>query len=468
MRISFHGAAQTVTGSQHLIEVNDQQILLDCGLYQGKRAEARQRNQEFPFDPRSIDVLILSHAHIDHAGNIPNLVKQGFQGEIVCTYPTRDLCADMLRDSGHIQEKDAEFFNTKVRKRNQDRIEPLYTEEDAVASLNLFFPMPYHRPREVLPGVSLRFLEAGHMLGSAIVSLQIDDRESKREVQLVFSGDIGRSNLPIIRDPETVQHADVLILESTYGNRLHPSEEQLEDKLAQIIQRTAQRRGVLIIPAFAVGRTQQLVYALQRLVAANRIAPLPVFVDSPLATDVTTVFRNHPEVFDAETRAYMRDFRDDDPFGFSQLRYTRNVEESKELNDREGPFIVISASGMAEAGRILHHLRNRLDDPANTILITGWQAPHTLGRRLLDGADRVRIFGQEHRVRAEVVKLNGLSGHADSNELVNWVSAMHKKPQHTYLVHGEMDPAQHLAERLRNELELMSVNVPALHDTARL
>jgi metallo-beta-lactamase family protein len=306
------------------------------------------------------------------------------------------------------------------------------------------------------------------MLGSAIVCLQIDDHESKRELNLVFSGDIGRKALPIIRDPRTVDHADILILESTYGDRLHPTGEEVEKRLADIVQRTVQRGGALIIPAFAVGRTQQLVYSFQKLVAEEKIPRLPIYVDSPLATDVTSVFRNHPEVYDEEIRAYIQHYNDKDPFGFAGLTYTRSAEESKTLNDLDIPFVVISASGMMEAGRILHHLRNRIGDPRNTLLITGWQAPDTLGRRLLDGVKEVSIFGEKHHVRAEVTKLNALSGHADSNELVDWVEAINKKPQRTYLVHGELAPATALAKRLKGEVGLHEVQVPALHEHVKV
>jgi metallo-beta-lactamase family protein len=463
MQIHFHGAARTVTGSQHLLRINGKNILLDCGLYQGKRAESNRRNRNFPFAPPYVDTLILSHAHIDHSGNIPQLVKAGFAGKIICTSPTHDLCISMLQDSGHIQEKDADFFNRKIRKQGEPEIEPLYTQDDAIAALQYFSPIPYEQPHQVTQDVELRFWDAGHMLGSAIVELRLNDHEAKREIRLIFSGDLGRASLPIIRDPSTVEGADVLIMESTYGDETHPPTEDLENELAAIVNRTSKRGGAVIIPAFAVGRTQQLVYSFQKLVAEERIPPIPIFVDSPLATDVTSVFRNHTEVFDAEIRQYMAEYHDDDPFGFSTLHYTRDVEESKELNTRIAPFIVISASGMAETGRILHHLRNRISDHRNTILFVSWQAPDTLGRRILDGNRTVRIFGEENTVHAEVMNLSGLSGHADSDELVAWVAAMRQKPQQTYLVHGELEPATALEYRLRNELKLPQVVIPEMH-----
>lgn len=463
MLIHFHGAAQTVTGSQHLLTINGKGILLDCGLYQGKREESNRRNRSFPFDAAELDVLILSHAHIDHSGNIPNLVKAGFRGDIICTPPTRDLCVSMLQDSAHIQEKDADFFNRKIKKKGEAEVVPLYTIDDAVRSLEYFSPMGYERRRQIMPGVHLTFLEAGHMLGSAIVVLEINDHAAKRDLRLVFSGDLGRHALPILRDPRTVEEADVLIMESTYGDRQHPPEADLEAEMVEIVNKAQQLGGAIIIPAFAVGRTQQLVYLFQTLISQKRIPEVPIFVDSPLATDVTAVFRNHPEVFDAEIRAYMNNYNDPDPFGFSSLHYTRSKEDSQKLNDREGTFVVISASGMCEAGRILHHLRNRIEDPKNTIVFSGWQAPETLGRRILDGNQTVRIFGEEYTVRAKVVTLNGLSGHADTNELTDWARAFRHKPRQTYLVHGEPEPAQFLAGRLRNEVGFKEVAVPALH-----
>ncbi len=460
MKITFHGAARTVTGSQHLIEVNEHRLLLDCGLYQGPRRAAFERNRDLPFEAESIDAVVLSHAHIDHSGNLPGLVKNGFQGDVVCTFATRDLCSTMLLDSGHIQERDAEFVNKKRARKDQPPIQPLYTVEDAVRSLDYFSAVGYRRSREVVPGVHLTLLDAGHMLGSTIVVLDIEDRDSGRDVRLVFSGDLGREGIPIIRDPETVDHADLLILESTYGNRLHEPYFDSEHKLEQIVNDTHQRGGALIIPAFAVGRTQQLVYTLHRLMVARDIPQLPVFVDSPLAINVTSVFRLHPECYDAEMRDFL--LAEGDPFGFDTLRYTRSVEQSKELNFMREPFIVISASGMAEHGRILHHLRNRIEDPANTVLIVGWQAPHTLGRRMVEREPVVRIFGEEHPLRARVEVINGFSGHADRNELLAWASAITKQPRQTFLVHGEEEASFALADTLRDKAGFEGVEVPEL------
>ena len=460
MKITFWGAARTVTGSQHLIEINGHRLLLDCGLYQGRRKESYERNRNLPFDCAAVDAMILSHAHIDHSGNIPNLVKSGFRGDIVCTFATRDLCSTMLLDSAHIQERDAEFVNKKRARKNEPPIQPIYTTEDAVNSLDYFNAIGYHRQREVLPGVYVTLLDAGHMLGSTIVVLDIEDRDAGRDVRLVFSGDLGRKGIPIIRDPEFVDHADVLIMESTYGNRLHEPYFDSEKKLERIVNETYKRGGALIIPAFAVGRTQQLVYTLHRQMVARDIPRLPIFVDSPLAINATSVFRLHPEAYDAEIREFM--LAEGDPFGFDQVRYTRSVEQSKELNFIREPFIVISASGMAENGRILHHLRNRIADPATTILIVGWQAPNTLGRRIVERQPVVRIFGEEHQLRARVEVLNGFSGHADRNELLAWAGAIAKRPRQTFLVHGEEESALALAEGLKAEVDYEQVDVPEI------
>ncbi len=464
MQISFHGAARTVTGSQHLVEVNGYRLLLDCGMYQGKRSEANERNRRLPFDPKTLDAMVLSHAHIDHAGNIPTLVKRGYQGPIYATHATRDLAAAMLPDSGHIQEKDAEYVNKKHKHRGEAPVEPLYTQQDAFNSLHNFVGISYQQSREILEGVHLTLVDAGHMLGSAIVMLDIEDKDAGRDIRLVFSGDIGRKGSPILLDPTPIDYADVLIMESTYGGRTHEPVANLEVEFAELINTVYQKQGVLIIPAFAVGRTQQIVYLIQKLHSAGKIPVLPVYVDSPLAIDATSVFRLHPEAYDSDVRDYMLTYGDDDIFGFEKLAYTRRVEDSKALNEKSGPFVVISASGMCEAGRILHHLRNRIEDPNNTILIVGWQAPDTLGRRLVDHVSPVRIFGEEYNVGAQVVKMNGLSGHADGNELIDWVKAMKKPPRRTYLVHGEVEQASVLSHRLSDELNLEMVSIPDLHE----
>lgn len=460
MQITFYGAAQTVTGSQHMIEVNGLRLLLDCGLYQGKRAEANERNRHLPFDASKVDVMVLSHAHTDHAGNIPNLVKSGFKGDIICTHATRDLCAVMLMDSGHIQERDVEFVNKKNKKRGQPLVDPIYTQADAAASLDSFTSQAYNRPHLIAPGITLTFIDAGHMLGSASVILDIEDKADGKDVRLVFSGDIGRKGIPIIRDPHFPDSADILIMESTYGDRTHEPYPDAEKELERIVNHTYRRGGKIIVPAFAVGRTQQLVFSLNQLAQKGDIPRLPIYVDSPLAVNTTDVFRSHPECFDAETQQFiMQGGGKRDPFGFQDLFYTRSVEESKQLNFLRESAIIISASGMAETGRILHHLKNNIEDPRTTVLIVGWQAPETLGRRLVDGEKIVNIFGEKYHNNATVEVLNGFSGHADRNELLDWVEPMKRKPRRTFLVHGELAAANALAAGLRQRYGLQ-VDIP--------
>lgn len=461
MQIGFHGAAQTVTGSQHLITVKGQRILLDCGLYQGKREEARRRNREFAYDAATVEVVILSHAHIDHSGNIPNLVKQGFRGKIVSTTATADLCGAMLLDSGHIQEEDVEYVNRQRRKYGEPPVEPIYTREDAAKSLQYFEGIEYERPYRLLPGITLTMYDAGHMLGSAIVALDFQPGKGGPNQRLVFTGDLGRPHLPILRDPTNLTAADILLIESTYGNRTHPPIEESAEAVKKTIRRTSERGGKVIIPAFAVERTQLLVYLLNKLYHQGDLPDIPIYVDSPLAVDVTDIFRRNPEYFDDETRDYLR--HEGDVFGFKQLRYIRDVEQSKKLHALKGPCVIISASGMAEAGRVQHHLKNNIEDPRNTVLIVGWQAPNTLGRHLVERAAVVRIFGMEYHLEAEVVTLNGFSGHADQPGLLSWAQAFKKRPERTFVVHGEPDAAQELATRLRHDLGYREVVVPSLH-----
>lgn len=463
MEITFHGAVRTVTGSQHLLQVNGKQILLDCGFYQGSRQESYRRNRQLPYDAAAVDVMALSHAHIDHSANIPNLVKSGFKGDIYCTYATRDLCAVMLRDSAEIMESDVDYLNKKRMKRGEELLEPIYTVEDAIRSLDSFVGMSYNRTREIMPGVRLTFYDAGHILGSAIVALDIDDQAQERSVRLVFSGDLGRPDRPILRDPAYVDEADVLLVESTYGDREHPPTEVLDDRLRDVVNTTYKRGGKIIIPAFAVGRTQELVYRLHELIQRRAIPPnLGVYVDSPMAIDATGIYRLHPEAYDEELGAFM--LEQGDPFGFDMLTYTRSVNQSKELNFLREPAIIISASGMAENGRILHHLKNNIEDSRNTILIVGWQAPNTLGRRLVEKQPRVRIFGEEYDLRAEVVTINGFSAHADSSELLDWVAHFQRKPRQTFVVHGEETISLAFAGHLMRQ-GLENVHVPHLGQT---
>lgn len=466
MQITFRGAARTVTGSMHEIQTGGRRMLLDCGMYQGRRSEAKERNKNFPFPPAEVDTVLLSHAHIDHSGNLPNLTSHGYGGPIFTSPATIDLCSSMLVDSAFIQEKDAEFLNRRTARRRRvieeppsDPIEPLYTVDDAKRALEQFRPVEMHSRTEVMPGVFSTTHEAGHMLGSTFLHLEI---EGKR---LLFSGDVGRNHLPIIRDPEKACEADILIMESTYGDRLHQPMLHAKDKLAAIINATAARGGKIIAPAFAVGRTQQLVLMIHELIQEQKIHEIPVFVDSPLAVNVTEAFRTHTECYDADTNAFLDGGAD--PFGFRRLRYIRDVEESKALNDVRVPCVIISASGMAEAGRILHHLRNNVSDPRNTVLITGFQAENTLGRKLLDGQKEVNIFGEPVRVRAEVLKINELSGHADQQELLTWMEPLVRSVRHVFLVHGEYSQQQALAAAILERYNLPVV-IPDRGDSFNL
>lgn len=439
----------------HQLTVEGQNYLLDCGLYQGRRKEAEARNKEFPFAPTQISAVILSHAHIDHSGNLPLLVKNGFHGPIYTSPATADLCHPMLADSASLQERDAEFLNKRHLRRKSlpislqpgnGFVEPLYTVEDAEATYPLFLPIPLHTATEIGPGVQYQSFEAGHMLGSTSMLLVL--RSGGHAVRLGFTGDLGRPGLPIIRDPETLPTPDYLIMESTYGNRVHEPIQSVADKLADIVNRTYHRGGKIIVPAFAVGRTQQLVLLLHELINAGRIPAFPIFVDSPLAVNVTEVFRKHVELFDEEARTFLSG--GGDPFGFNRLTYIRDVNQSKALNDLHGPFMVISASGMCEGGRILHHLKNNIGDPRNTILLTGYQAENTLGRKIEEHWNEVPVFGEPMRLRADVEELPALSGHADRNEMLVWMKPIATSLKKVFLVHGEADQQAAFAETLRS------------------
>jgi metallo-beta-lactamase family protein len=449
MQIQFWGAARTVTGSMHLLSANGHNLLLDCGLVQGKRKEAFEINRNLPFDAGEIDAVILSHAHIDHSGNLPSLVKAGFTGRIYATSATRDLLAYMLLDSAHIQESDVAYVN-KIRRRQGKRLfEPLYTQQDAADTMPHFISVEYDHPFEPVPGVRVHFRDAGHILGSAIVVIDVE--EGQRRSRLLFSGDLGRKGLPILRDPQTVDDVDCLIMESTYGNRRHEAASQAKEMLRGIVQESYDRRGKLLIPSFAVGRTQEIVYHLDRLSESGQLPAIDVFVDSPLAANVTEVFRLHPECYDDEIRNAMLHEADGNAFGFNRLRYVRGVEESKQLNTLKMPAIIISASGMCEAGRILHHLKNNIEDPRTTILFVGYQAENTLGRKLLDGQSPVPIFGEDYRVNAQIKRIEGYSAHADRDELLDWSASIRSqgKLRRVFLVHGEEESIQALAEGLR-------------------
>ena len=443
MEIEFVGAAREVTGSCHILRVAGKTVLLDCGLFQGKRGESQAKNLRLPIAIEQIDAIVLSHAHIDHAGRLPFLVRHGYQGTIWCTPATRDLCAVMLADSAHIQEKDAEF----LAKRGKQPIEPLYSLRHSTRTIELMSSVPYHRPFDVTAGIRVSFVDAGHILGSA--SVTVDCTESGRTQRLVFSGDVGRSGLPIIRDPEPPSGADVVVMESTYGNRTHESTEGARARLAAVIRETAARGGRVLIPAFAVGRTQELVYDLHVLTGAGAIPSIPIYIDSPLAIDTTSVFEMHPDLFD-HGEDLVRTVHD--LFRFELVHYTRDVEESKALAKMHGPMVIIAASGMAESGRILHHLAQGASDPRNTVLIVGFQAEHTLGRRIVERRSMLTIFGDEVPLRAHVEVINGYSAHADRVELASWIDRVREQSKglaSVWLVHGEPPAQEELATSLR-------------------
>lgn len=465
MEIEFSGAAREVTGSCHILRVGSgssaRTILLDCGLFQGSRAESRVKNAKLPIAVEEIDAIVLSHAHIDHAGRLPFLVNRGYKGSIWATAATRDLCAIMLADSAHIQEKDAEFLERQGR----DHADPLYTIEDATRTQDLMIGVPYHKWMEVTDGVRVQFVEAGHILGSA--SVVIEATENGVMKRLVFSGDIGREGLAIIRDPEPpTGGADVILCESTYGNRDHESVQGAKDQLARVVRETAARGGRVLIPAFAVGRTQELVYDLHELQRDGKIPEIPIYIDSPLAISATSVFSMHPETYD-QSEALVRGTSK--LFDFPMVHYTRDVQASKALNSMHGPMIIIAASGMAESGRILHHLKYGASDPRNTVLIVGFQAEHTLGRRIVERRSTIKVFGESVDLAAQVEVLNGYSAHGDRGQLHRWLNAVRaggvsngRGSPRVHLVHGEPPAQDAFATALR--ADGFTVDAPAPGD----
>ncbi len=460
MKLKFCGAAGTTTGSQHLLEVNGKRILLDCGLYQGSRAHAYEVNCCFPhFDPKTIDCVILSHAHIDHSGNLPNLTSKGFTGNIYATHATRDLCQIMLADSARIQEGDIEWLNKRRKKEGLDPAEPLYTEREAERCLRQFVSVSYDRPLQVAEGVSVRFVDAGHILGSAQVLLEINDKADGKKKRFLFSGDVGRGGNEVLRDPVAVPDVDFLLMESTYGGREHEAPPGVGDHFAEIILRAVQRGGRILIPAFAVERTQQLLFVLHQLFERGVIPAIPVYVDSPLAVSATEIYRLHPDAFNEEV--YKSLFERENPFGFENLTLVRAVSVSKSLNDIRGVAIIISASGMCEAGRILHHLKNHISDPKTTVLFVGYCADNTLGRRIRDGEREVPILGGRYTVRAKIEIIDSFSGHADHSELLDYFDKMSGPKQRVWLVHGEPDHAEHLraalADRHSGSIEIAAL-----------
>ena len=446
MKLTFCGAAGTTTGSKHLITVNGKRILLDCGLFQGRRSEAFERNRDFPFDPEKIDVVVLSHAHIDHSGNLPHLCKRGFSGNIFATPATRDLCSIMLPDAAHIHESDINWLNRHRKDDKLPLLELSYSMADAERCMRQFVSVGYHRPMIIADGVQMTFIDAGHVLGSAQVILDIDDRETGRKSRLLFSGDIGRPNNDLLSDPESCENVDHIIMESTYGGRKHELATDSTDHICQIIRRILQQRGKLIIPAFAVERTQQLLYTLDQLHSEKCFPSIPTFVDSPLAVKATEIFRLHVDELKPTVReaAFMRN----DPFGFDGLQLVRDVNESKSLNKLKGAAIIISASGMAESGRILHHLRNNVGNDHNIILFVGYCAENTLGWKLREGHKHVNILGDEFEVNADIEILDSFSGHADHDELIGWFDRVQGPKKNIFLVHGEPERSNSLKAAL--------------------
>ena len=453
MKIQFCGASTGVTGSCHLITTDNHRILLDCGQFQGGKAQEAMNYEEFPFDPAEIDCLILSHAHIDHCGRIPLLFKRGFKGDIYCTDATADLLGVMLKDSGYIHEKEAEWKNRKNERAGRPVIEPLYTYNDAVDSLKFVKPVLYDQLIELNEEMKIVFNDAGHILGSAITELWVTENDTVSKI--VFSGDLGVMNRPILRDPTIIKKADYVIMETTYGNRLHPQNSMDVRRLMDIIRETAARGGTTVIPSFAVGRTQELIYELNRVYDSNSeyreaFKDLMVYVDSPMATTATEVFKRNAQVFDDETKEYIR--KGDHPLDFKNLKFTRTSEESMWLNSDRKPKVIISASGMCEAGRIRHHLKHNLWDSRASIVFVGYQAEGTLGRRLVEGAQEVTLFGEKIKVNAQIHNLEGFSGHADRDGLLEWLGGFRQQPKHIFLVHGENDSKEDFAKTVKEQL----------------
>lgn len=453
MNIQFCGATTGVTGSCHLIESGEHRILLDCGQFQGGKLQEALNYEPFPFDARKIECVVLSHAHIDHCGRLPLLVKRGFTGRIFCTKATADLLQIMLMDSAYIHEKDAEYQNRKNQRAGRPAVDPLYTQEDAAAALKLVSPVLYNQLIAINPEMKIVFNDAGHILGSAEIELWVTEQD--KESKIVFSGDLGMPNRPILRDPTYIKKADYVIMETTYGDRLHPVTGSGAEKLLDIIIKTAARGGSVIIPSFAVGRTQELIYELNRVYVEHgkywdKLENIDVYVDSPMATSATEVFQQNAEVFDDETREYI--LKGDNPLEFKNLKFTHSTEESKALNFNDAPKVIISASGMCEAGRIRHHLKHNLWNPKNSIVFVGYQAQGTLGRAILEGVKKVTLFGEEIQINAEIYDLEGFSGHADQNALFTWISSFHKPPKQLFLVHGETASKEAFAKRIHEKL----------------
>ncbi|MFP4355676.1 MAG: MBL fold metallo-hydrolase RNA specificity domain-containing protein [Phycisphaerae bacterium] len=466
--LEFFGAANTVTGSMHLLHIPGGAWSMDCGLYQGRRQEARHRNTTFPIRPDRLEGLILSHAHIDHSGNIPGLVKRGFTGPVHATNATCDLCEVMLADSGHIQEEDARFWNEKRAKDDSEKIEPLYTVEDALKSLQQFVPHAYGVPFEFAPGSTCTFLEAGHILGSACVLIQLEGEavDGGEPIGILYTGDLGRFKMPILRDPTCpMPEVDYLITESTYANRKHDNPTDMQQRLAKIISETVKAGGKTIIPAFSVGRTQNVVYYLARAIHEGQMPKLPIYVDSPLSTRATEVFKKHPECYDKEAHDFW--WADGDIFGTGLVQYITDVDSSKRLNSITEPCVIISASGMCEAGRILHHLKNNIEDEKNTVIVVGYMAQHTLGRRIVERREELKIYGRMYKLMCRVEILNGFSAHADARDLAGCLGPIAKRLKGAYCVHGE-DAQPKAMKQILEEAGCPNVQVPKPGDQFQL
>ena len=455
-KISFLGATQTTTGSRHLLEICGRKILLDCGLFQGRREESYQKNRHFGFNPSEIDAVIISHAHIDHSGALPCLCKQGFEGNVYVTPATRDLCQLMLVDSAHVQAAEIEYINKRRHNTGLPPAEVLYSPQEAERSVRQMITVAYNRTVTIAENIQLTFAPAGHILGAA--QCVIDFVENGKKRRLLFSGDIGRSEDSLLNPPETVSDVDIFILESTYGGREHPPSEDATQALCQIVNAAVEQLGKVIIPAFAVERTQLILYHLHKNISCGCLPSLPIYVDSPLAVDATGVFRLHPDAFRQEI--YRQLFERENLFGFDQLYFTRQSSQSKELNNKPGPMVIISASGMCEGGRVLHHLRNNISNPTTTVLFVGYCAEHTLGAKLLAGAKVVNIFGEPFTVRAKIAQLGYFSGHADRHELLSYFKNTTGNKKHTFLVHGEPGQSAALAEAIRASSTSSEICIP--------
>ena len=474
MKITFLGATRTVTGSNFLVEGAGKKFLVDCGMWQGKAEQEMENSQDFEFIPSEIDFMLLTHAHIDHSGRIPKLYNEGFRNKVYAHKATCDLCALMLPDSGHIQETEAEWKNKKRKRKGEDPIDPIYTAEDAARCLEIFEPVQYDQIIEITPEIHVRFNDAGHMLGSSIIEVWV--KEGDKETKTVFTGDIGNNDIPLLSPPTMIEDTDFLVMESTYGSRLHMRNDEKAEIFLDVVSETLDNGGTVVIPSFAVGRTQEILYEINKLKDEygddeefrrkyKTIMKAPVYVDSPLAISATEVFRENTELFDEETKEEI--MRGDNPLEFPGLKFTRTAEESKALNEDQTPSIIISASGMCEVGRIKHHLKHNLWNPKSTILFVGYQAPGTLGYSIVNGAKTVKIFGEEIAVNARIEYIEGYSGHADQELLMNCIYSYIKKPKHIFLVHGEPESQDVLADKIEEETKI-GVTIPEFGETYEL